>query len=185
MFIQKFCHYVGSTAGSSTISDYAGQWEFRNWGSDFGRIQLDPLPFRSRRFSRNHQCVLVHGDRLSYRYGLCRLCGGFSFVVAAFLLMLYTVPFGERRKTSERELKITIPEDLDYPQLFDDIFEKFTHTAKLDSVRTTTMGSLYELRYHLVLKDQTQEKALIDDVRTRNGNLPVVLGKVAANRDEL
>lgn len=45
--------------------------------------------------------------------------------------MLYTVPFGERRKTSERELKITIPEDLDYPQLFDDIFEKFTHTAKL------------------------------------------------------
>ena len=36
-----------------------------------------PLPFRSRRFSRNHQCVLVHGDRLSYRYGLCRLCGGF------------------------------------------------------------------------------------------------------------
>ena len=45
----------------------------------------------------------------------------FSFVVAAFLLMLYTVPFGERRKTSERELKITIPEDLDYPQLFDDI----------------------------------------------------------------
>lgn len=99
--------------------------------------------------------------------------------------MLYTVPFGERRKTSERELKITIPEDLDYPQLFDDIFEKFTHTAKLDSVRTTTMGSLYELRYHLVLKDQTQEKALIDDVRTRNGNLPVVLGKVAANRDEL
>ena len=109
----------------------------------------------------------------------------FSFVVAAFLLMLYTVPFGERRKASERELKITIPEDLDYPQLFDDIFEKFTQTAKLDSVRTTTMGSLYELRYHLVLKDQTQEKALIDDVRTRNGNLPVVLGKVAANRDEL
>lgn len=109
----------------------------------------------------------------------------FSLVVAAFLLVLYTVPFGERRKTSERELKITIPEDLDYPQLFDDIFEEFTHTAKLDSVRTTTMGSLYELRYHLVLKDQAQEKNLIDNVRTRNGNLPVVLGKVSANRDEL
>jgi hypothetical protein len=69
--------------------------------------------------------------------------------------------------------------------LFDDIFAKYAHSVKLNSVRTTTMGSLYELRYHLLLKDQEQEKALIDDVRTRNGNLPVVLGKVAANRDEL
>ncbi|WP_291293432.1 DUF4956 domain-containing protein [Enterococcus sp.] len=109
----------------------------------------------------------------------------FSAVVAAFLLVLYTLPFGEHQRTSERELKITIPEDLDYPQLFDDIFAKYAHSVKLNSVRTTTMGSLYELRYHLLLKDQEQEKALIDDVRTRNGNLPVVLGKVAANRDEL
>jgi uncharacterized membrane protein YhiD involved in acid resistance len=109
----------------------------------------------------------------------------FSVVIAIFLLFLYTIPFGDHRKTSERELKITIPEDLDYPQLFDDIFAQYAHTVKLDSVRTTTMGSLYELRYHLLLKDHEQEKALIDEVRTRNGNLPVVLGKVAANRDEL
>lgn len=55
----------------------------------------------------------------------------------------------------------------------------------MDTVKTTTMGSLYELRYHLTLKDQAYEKALIDDVRTRNGNLPVVLGKVATRTDQL
>ncbi|MGH1786266.1 DUF4956 domain-containing protein [Enterococcus casseliflavus] len=109
----------------------------------------------------------------------------FSIIVALFLTLLYTVPFGDRQATSERELKVTIPEDLDYPQLFDDLFEKYTHSAKLTSVRTTTMGSLYELRYQLLLKDQAQEKQIIDDVRVRNGNLPVVLGKLTANRDEL
>lgn len=109
----------------------------------------------------------------------------FSIIVALFLILLYTVPFGDRQATSERELKVTIPEDLDYPQLFDDLFEKYTHSAKLTSVRTTTMGSLYELRYQLLLKDQAQEKQIIDEVRVRNGNLPVVLGKLTANRDEL
>ncbi|HBM2518188.1 TPA: DUF4956 domain-containing protein [Enterobacter hormaechei subsp. xiangfangensis] len=109
----------------------------------------------------------------------------FSIIVALFLNLLYTVPFGDRQATSERELKVTIPEDLDYPQLFDDLFEKYTHSAKLTSVRTTTMGSLYELRYQLLLKDQAQEKQIIDEVRVRNGNLPVVLGKLTANRDEL
>ena len=109
----------------------------------------------------------------------------FSIIVALFLTLLYTVPFGDRQATSERELKVTIPEDLDYPQLFDDLFEKYTHSAKLTSVRTTTMGSLYELRYQLLLKDQAQEKHIIDEVRVRNGNLPVVLGKLTANRDEL
>lgn len=109
----------------------------------------------------------------------------FSIIVALFLTLLYTVPFGDRQATSERELKVTIPEDLDYPQLFDDLFEKYTHSDKLTSVRTTTMGSLYELRYQLLLKDQAQEKQIIDEVRVRNGNLPVVLGKLTANRDEL
>jgi hypothetical protein len=108
----------------------------------------------------------------------------FSAVVAIFLLVIYRTNFGNQ-KTTERELKVTIPEDLDYPDLFTDIFETFAYSHRLDSVRTTTMGSLYELRYILLLKDQQQEKELIDAIRVRNGNLPIVLGKVATNRDEL
>ncbi|MEB7410486.1 DUF4956 domain-containing protein [Enterococcus lactis] len=109
----------------------------------------------------------------------------FSVIVALFLMFLYLSPFGGREKIAERELKITIPEDLDYPELFTDIFEEYTYTNHLSSVRTTTMGSLYELRYVILMKDQGKEKELIDRVRVRNGNLPVVLGKVATNRDEL
>lgn len=108
----------------------------------------------------------------------------FSVIVAAFCLVIYGTAFGTAKST-ERELKVTIPEDLDYPDLFTDIFEEYAHNSRLESVRTTTMGSLYELRYVLLLKDQSQEKALIDAIRIRNGNLPIVLGKVATNRDEL
>jgi len=108
----------------------------------------------------------------------------FSVIVASFLLLIYRTNFGQQKST-ERELKVTIPEDLDYPDLFDDIFEKYTYSNRLDSVRTTTMGSLYELRYVVLLKDSAQEKKLIDAIRIRNGNLPVVLGKLATNRDEL
>ncbi|MFV0561026.1 MAG: DUF4956 domain-containing protein [Enterococcus sp.] len=109
----------------------------------------------------------------------------FSAIVSVFVLALYASSFGNREKVAERELKITIPEDLDYPDLFTDIFDKYAYTNHLDSVRTTTMGSLYELRYVLLLKDQGNEKELIDEIRIRNGNLPIVLGKVATNRDEL
>ena len=85
----------------------------------------------------------------------------------------------------ERLLKITIPEDLDYPGLFDDLFNLYTKEAELISVKTTTMGSLYELRYQLILKENQNEKQLIDEVRVRNGNLPVMLGKVATNKESL
>ncbi|MHC5247838.1 DUF4956 domain-containing protein [Enterococcus sp. LJL90] len=109
----------------------------------------------------------------------------FSVIISAFLIVLNTVKFGENNKVAERELRITIPEDLDYPGLFDDLFEKYTYEFSNTSVRTTTMGSLYELRYLLKLKDVYLEKDLIDEIRVRNGNLPIVSGKVATNKDEL
>lgn len=109
----------------------------------------------------------------------------FSVIVAAFLFGIYHTSFGQQSTVAERELKVTIPEDLDYPNLFDDIFEKYSYSHQLNSVRTTTMGSLYELRYMVLLKDHKHEKQLIDEIRVRNGNLPIVLGKVATNKDEL
>ncbi|WP_086313035.1 hypothetical protein A5821_000613 [Enterococcus sp. 7F3_DIV0205] len=109
----------------------------------------------------------------------------FSLIIAIFLLLLNTIHFGEKQKISEREVKITIPEDLDYPGLFDDLFQQYTYSASLDSVKTTNMGSLYELRYRITLKDNTREKELMDAIRIRNGNLTIVSGKVSTNREEL
>ncbi|OJG73011.1 hypothetical protein RV12_GL000788 [Enterococcus quebecensis] len=109
----------------------------------------------------------------------------FSLIIAIFLLILNTIHFGEKQKVAEREVKVTIPEDLDYPGVFDDLFCQYTYSASLDSVKTTTMGSLYELRYRIKLKDSQQEKELMDAMRVRNGNLTIVFGKVSTNRDEL
>ncbi|MDH6363176.1 hypothetical protein M2139_000151 [Enterococcus sp. PF1-24] len=109
----------------------------------------------------------------------------FSGIVAGFNLLLNGSHFGEKQKVAERELRISIPEDLDYPGLFDDLFTEYTYQATCESVRTTTMGSLYELRYLVKLKDIQKEKMLIDAIRVRNGNLPIISGKVAKNKDEL
>lgn len=76
-----------------------------------------------------------------------------------------------------RELKITIPEDLDYNGIFDDIFERFTRKAELVRVKTVDMGSLYELDHRIVLKSQEEEKQMLDLIRCRNGNLTIVCGR--------
>lgn len=109
----------------------------------------------------------------------------FSVVTSIFLLLLQWSSFGENNKIAERDIKITIPEDLDYPDMFDDIFETYTLRYSLDRIRTTNLGSLYELCYFVALKDRSQEKELLDKLRQRNGNLTISSGKVAANRDEL
>ena len=73
-----------------------------------------------------------------------------------------------------RDLRISIPEDLDYAGLFDDLFVTYTRSARLQRVRTTNMGSLFELRYAIELKDTAKEKEFIDQLRCRNGNLTII-----------
>ena len=77
--------------------------------------------------------------------------------------------------------KITIPENLDYSELFDDLMEKYTTSSELMRVRTANMGTLYELQYEVSLKDEKASKAFIDDIRCRNGNLNIALGRIAEN----
>lgn len=75
-------------------------------------------------------------------------------------------------------MRIEIPENLDYEGLFDDIFKEFTTKNEVITVKTVQMGSVYELRYHISLKRDKSEKAFIDAIRARNGNLPVSCGRV-------
>ena len=84
-----------------------------------------------------------------------------------------------------KELKITIPENLDYYGIFDDLFETYTCRAELLRVKTVNMGSLYELQYHVSLKHEQQEKAFLDEIRCRNGNLNLVCGRVPDGKAEL
>lgn len=99
--------------------------------------------------------------------------------------MLYTaIRLGES-KNAVKELKITIPENLDYSGIFDDLFERYTTRAELVRVRTTNMGSLYQLFYQIVLKDVSQEKEFLDAIRCRNGNLDIICGRMPENSREL
>lgn len=86
---------------------------------------------------------------------------------------------------AERSLRISIPEDIDYANLFDDLLQNYGYEISLEQVRTTNMGSLMELRYYIKLKNIEQEKELIDAIRTKNGNLPVISGRVSSIKAEL
>ena len=102
--------------------------------------------------------------------------GIFFAVMAVLVLLLGRLHFGETGK-AQRQLKITIPENLDYEGLFDDLFEKYTVSHELTKVRTSNMGTLYELSYDIRLKDGQVSKAFIDEIRCRNGNLNVICGR--------
>ncbi len=101
----------------------------------------------------------------------------FSVVACLFSLLLNASNFGEEKENGNRNLQITIPENLNYSNVFDDIFSTFAKKARLISAKTTNMGSLFKLSYEIELKDIKQEKALVDELRTRNGNLEIIIGK--------
>ena len=88
------------------------------------------------------------------------------------------LPIG-KKKSGHKDLSITIPESLDYTEVFDDIFEKYLSECELVSVKTTNMGSLFKLRYRIELKGDANEKKLIDELRCRNGNLEIMCAVTA------
>ncbi len=100
----------------------------------------------------------------------------FSIIACVFALLLNAINFGEQ-KNLNRTLHITIPEHMNYSNVFDDILSEYTHSANLMASKTTNMGSLFKLSYEIELKDETQEKLLIDELRTRNGNLEIIITK--------
>lgn len=108
----------------------------------------------------------------------------FTLVISIAMLALHTLRFGERGAVPMR-LKVVIPEDVDYTSLFDDLFEQYTTTATLERVRTTNLGGLFELQYAVALKSPPQEKAFLDLLRQRNGNLSLTLSRVPAATNEL
>ncbi len=105
----------------------------------------------------------------------------FTLIMAVILLVLNIVKIWNRKQPfKEKTLRITIPEDLNYTEVFDDILKEFTESYETVSVKTTNMGSMFKLKYDIVLKDVTREKQLIDELRQRNGNLEIMI----CNREE-
>ena len=126
--------------------------------------------------------VMAIGLTCSMGYAIFALV--ITLIVCLLLILLHAAHYGEH-KVEEKDLRITIPENLDYTHIFDDLFEKYTDKAAMTRVKTTNMGSLYELRYDVRLKDPEQEKEFLDEIRCRNGNLTVIFGRKEYSLEEL
>lgn len=114
--------------------------------------------------------------------GMGYLAFSLLFAVILCLLVIIYNAICSRLTTNKRELKcktlkVTIPEDLDYTDVFEDLFSKYTSKHELVRVKTTNMGSMFRLTYDVEICDLSKEKEFIDRLRERNGNLEIMLSK--------
>lgn len=121
---------------------------------------------------------------LAVGMGFVAIAVVFTVIITLVSILFTVTKFGESRKAI-KELKITIPENLNYNGLFDDIFDEYTSSKKLVCVKTTNMGSLYQLMYNIEERDESREKDMIDAIRCRNGNLDIVCGYISNDKEVL
>ena len=114
------------------------------------------------------------GAGLACGVGLYGYGALFVLLLCLFMIVITKIKFG-KPNTTAKNLKITIPENLDYEGIFDEIIKKYSKDYTLQKVRTTDLGSLYELTYSVNMNKDADEKKFIDELRCRNGNLNIVL----------
>ena len=129
---------------------------------------------------------IAMGAGLISGMGYLGYAGLFTLVLGLAMLLFNVIGLGESRKPSlEKSLRITVPEDLNYTEVFDDILAEYTKRDRLVEVKTTNLGSLFRLTYNVTLKDASKEKEFIDALRCRNGNLEIRMAKQENNGNEL
>ena len=104
-------------------------------------------------------------------------------VLGAVSMILTITSFGDQR--NRKDLRITIPESLNYTDVFDDILKSYAKNWELVQVKTTNMGSLYKLTYQIEMKDTSKEKKMIDELRCCNGNLEISCMTSSFGKEEL
>ena len=147
----------------------------------FSLIRFRSVPGNARDIS---SIFLSMGVGLATGMGYIGVAAIFVALVALLNLVFFSSSFGERNG-SVKELKITIPESLDFESVFDDIFDKYAASRELIRVKTTNMGSLFELHYSIALKNEAFQKKMIDEIRCRNGNLNISCGRPSSLKEEL
>ncbi|MGN1422155.1 MAG: DUF4956 domain-containing protein [Oscillospiraceae bacterium] len=142
--------------------------------------------FRSAPGSARDICFIFYAMAIGLATGMGYI--GFAVLTAVLVgIVLAVLSFlpAFRRNGTLKQLRVLIPEDMDYTGCFDDIFAEYLVSHKLTLAKTTNMGTLFDLRYEIVMKDPSKEKEMIDKIRTRNGNLMVSCGILIDSHDEL
>ncbi|MCR4618225.1 MAG: DUF4956 domain-containing protein [Lachnospiraceae bacterium] len=148
----------------------------------FSLVRFRSAPGTAREIST---IFIAMGAGLIAGMGYLAFAAVFTVVLAIIMTLLTYVRFKGVTDDSKKELRITIPEDLNYSDAFTDIIEEYTESAELVSVKTSNMGSLFKLRYSVALKDESLEKEFIDRLRTRNGNLEISMANQEVALNEL
>lgn len=139
-------------------------------------VALGLIRFRSVNGRAEEMLILFSGIATGLIAGLGYVVFAllFALVVAIIYLGLSSLKvFDGKRFGNEKMLKVTIPESLEYNDVFTDIFDAYLKSNELIEVKTTAMGSLFKLSYRIVFKNNNEEKQFIDELRTKNGNLEI------------
>ena len=128
---------------------------------------------------------LAMGAGLIAGMGYLGFAALFTVIMCAMFLIYNALASNAKSESVNKTIKITIPEDLDYSGVFDDIFAEYTKKNELIKVKTTNMGSMFRLTYNVTLRDATKEKQMIDRIRERNGNLEIMVSKQEKRTAEL
>ena len=136
------------------------------------------IRFRSAQGSADEIAAILIAMGAGIAFGMGYLAYGVLILLTLgllYFLFSYLKLFDSKRASEERLLKVTVPESLEYTDMFDDVFGQYLRSVERIGVKTTGMGSMFRLSFLIRMKDPKEEKALIDAIRTRNGNLEIAL----------
>lgn len=149
----------------------------------FSLVRFRSVPGSAREIT---MLFLAMGAGLIAGMGYLAFAMLFTVIMCAFIVLYSQLDFGSGKNAAlYRTMNITIPEDLDYTGVFEDIFAQYTTAYELVKVKTTNMGSMFRLTYNMTLKDEAKEKEMIDKLRLRNGNLEITVSKQENDADVL
>lgn len=145
----------------------------------FGLVRFRSLPGTSKEI-----LSVFFSMTIGLATGMGHLVFGFLMtLIGCFFLFLLTFVKLFNPSKQEKILKITIPENLDYTTVFDEIFNKYTKSVELEQAKTINMGSMFDLSYRITLKSDVNEKEFLDDLRIKNGNLKIILSHPLTEND--
>ena len=145
------------------------------------------IRFRSAQGSADELASILMAMCSGVAFGMGYIAYGVIILLAlaGLFFLLSMLPIFEHKKSEEKLLKVTIPESLDYTDVFDDIFRHYLVSAESEGVKTTGMGSMFRLSFKIKMKDSSEEKAFIDELRTKNGNLEIALLPYVEQQNQL
>ena len=146
------------------------------------------IRFRSAQGSADEIASILVAMGSGIAFGMGYIAYGVIILLAMaviFLLLSFVNLFDHKGMAADQLLRITIPESLEYNGTFDDIFAHYLKKVETAGVKTTGMGSMFRLSYKVQMKDPSEEKAFIDELRTKNGNLEVALLPYTETQNQL